>query len=193
MAAAAVLTREKDFEDLLGSGKLFVAPDRQYIRLADDVAFPRTDYSLQALKEYALRAQQRRRFWEDLGQAADEAGVPLSSYAYAQGAHQEAPDTSELVSDHHDDEAHAEQVGPQRHRESHWPPAEGSNLRRCCLWCECDASRGSTGDRARSCEIAGDHVRSREIAGDRTLTRSVSRPSAAIADARKQAESGGLK
>ena len=91
MAAASVLTREKDFEDLLGTGKVFVAPDRKYIRLADDVAFPRTDFSLQELKEYALRAQQRRRFWEDLGHAADAAGVPLSSYAYAQGAHREVP------------------------------------------------------------------------------------------------------
>ena len=66
MAAADGLTREKDFEDLLGTGKSFVAPDRRYMRLADDVAFPRTDYSLQELKEYALRAQQRRRFWEPL-------------------------------------------------------------------------------------------------------------------------------
>ena len=105
MAAADVLTREKDFEDLLGTAKSFVAPDRRYIRLADDVAFPRTNYSLEELKEYAIRAQQRRRFWEDLGHAAHAAGVPLSSYAYAQGAHREAPDTSDLLSPFHDDEA----------------------------------------------------------------------------------------
>ena len=105
MAAASVLTREKDFADLLGTGKSFIAPDRKYIRLADDVAFPRTDYSLQELKEYALRAQQKRRFREDLSTAADVAGVPLSSYAYAQGAHREVPETSELLSPHHDDEA----------------------------------------------------------------------------------------
>ena len=108
MAAASVLTRERDFEDLLGTGKSFVAPDRQYIRLADDVAFPRTNYSLQELKEYALRAQQRRRFWEDLGHAADATGVPLSSYAYAQGAHREDPETTDLVSHHHDDAALSE-------------------------------------------------------------------------------------
>ncbi len=46
MAAASVLTREWDFEDLLGTGKSFIAPDRKYIRLADDLAFPRTNYSL---------------------------------------------------------------------------------------------------------------------------------------------------
>jgi hypothetical protein len=108
MAAAAVLTREKDFEDLLGTGKSFVAPDRKYLRLADDVAFPRTNYSLEELKEYALRAQQKRRFWEDLGHAADDAGVPLSSYAYAQGAHREAPETSDLLSPDHDDAALSE-------------------------------------------------------------------------------------
>ena len=108
MAAADVLTREKDFEDLLGTGKPFVAPDRRYIWLADDVAFPRTNYSLEELKEYALRAQQRRRFWEDLGHAAHAAGVPLSSYAYAQGAHREAPDTTDLVSLSYDDQALSE-------------------------------------------------------------------------------------
>ena len=108
MAAAAVLTREKDFEDLMGSGKSFVAPDRQFIQLADDVAFPRTNYALQELKEYALRAQQKRRFWEALGHAADAAGVPLSSYAYAQGAHREEPETSEFLSPDHDDAALSE-------------------------------------------------------------------------------------
>ena len=40
MAAASVLTREKDFEDLLGTGQTFVAPDRALVRLADDLAFP---------------------------------------------------------------------------------------------------------------------------------------------------------
>ena len=70
MAAASVLTREKDFEDLLGTGKSFVAPDRQYIRLADDVSFPRSNYALEEIKEHALRAQQKRRFWEDLSNAA---------------------------------------------------------------------------------------------------------------------------
>ena len=114
MAAAAVLTREKDFEDLLGSGKSFVAPDRQFIQLADDLAFPRTNYALQELKEYALRAQQKRRFWEDLSTAADVAGVPLSSYAYAQGAHREVPETSDFLSPNHDEEALAEGL----HREA---------------------------------------------------------------------------
>ena len=85
MAAASVLTRERGSEDLLGTGKFSIAPDRRYIRLADDVAFPRTNYCLEELKECALRAQQRRRFWEDLGHAAHAAEVPLSSYAYAQG------------------------------------------------------------------------------------------------------------
>ena len=108
MAAAAVLTRERDFEDLLGTGKNFVAPDRKYIRLADDVAFPRTDFSVEELKAYALRAQQKRRFWEDLSTAADAVGVPLSSYAYAQGAHREEPETSEFLSPNHDEEALAE-------------------------------------------------------------------------------------
>ena len=108
MAAASVLTREKDFEDLLGMGKSFVAPDRKYIRLTDDLAFPRTNYSLEELKEYALRTQQRRRFWEDLGHAADAQGVPLSSYAHSQGAHREAPSTEDLLSSGHDEAAHQE-------------------------------------------------------------------------------------
>ena len=74
--------------------------------LHDDLAFPRMNYSIQELKEYALRAQQKRRFWEDLSHAAGAAGVPLSSYAYDQGAHrEEVPETTELVSAHHDDEA----------------------------------------------------------------------------------------
>jgi hypothetical protein len=108
MAAVEVLTREKDFEDLLGTGKTFVPPDRRYTRLADDLAFPRTNYSLEELKEYALRAQQKRRFYEDLANAAASAGVPLSSYAYSQGAHREAPSTEDLVSPWHDDAAHQE-------------------------------------------------------------------------------------
>ena len=64
MSAAAVLTRENDFEDLIGTGKVFTPLDRMYIRLADDLAFPRTNYSLEELKAYALHAQQKRRFWE---------------------------------------------------------------------------------------------------------------------------------
>ena len=95
-------------------GKAFVAPDRKYTQLVDDLAFPRTNYSLQELKEYALRAQQKRRFWEDLGHAADAAGVPLSSYAYAQGAHREVPETSDPLSPNHDEEALAEGL----HREA---------------------------------------------------------------------------
>ena len=101
----------------------FVAPDRQYIRLADDVAFPRTDYSLQELKEYALRAQQKRRFWEDLSTAADAAGVHLSRYAYAQGAHREELDTSDFLSPNHDEDALAEglhrEAAQQRRNEAH--------------------------------------------------------------------------
>ena len=114
MAAASVLTREKDFEDLLGTGKTFVAPDRALVRLADDLAYPRTEYSLEELKAHALRAQQRRRFWEDLSTAADVAGAHLSSYAYAQGAHREEPETSEFLSPNHDEEALAEGL----HREA---------------------------------------------------------------------------
>ena len=110
MAAASVLTRERDFEDLLGTGKSFTPPDRKYIRLTDDLSFPRTTYSLEELKAYALRVQQRRRFWEDLGHAAAATSVPVSSYAYAQGAHREDPDTTELVSPLHDDAALSEGV-----------------------------------------------------------------------------------
>ena len=76
MAAVEVLTREKDFEDLLGTGKTFVPPDRRYTRLADDLAFPRINYSLEEMKEYALRAQQKRRFWEDLSKGCRCRGMP---------------------------------------------------------------------------------------------------------------------
>ena len=115
MAAAAVLTREKDFEDLLGTGRSFFAPDRQYTQLVDDLAFPRMYYSVQELKDAALRAQQKRRFWEDLSTAAGAAGVPVSTYAYAQGAHkEEVPETTDLVSTNHDEAALVEGL----HREA---------------------------------------------------------------------------
>jgi len=110
MAAADVLTRERDFEDLLGTGRSFVAPDRTYIRMADDLAFPRVNYSLDELKTMALRAQQRRRFWEDLKDQADSTGTPVATTAAAQDAHKEAPDTTDLVSPGHDDGAHNEGV-----------------------------------------------------------------------------------
>ena len=38
------LPLEKDSEDLIGTGKTFVAPDLGLVRLADDLAFPRTEY-----------------------------------------------------------------------------------------------------------------------------------------------------
>ena len=77
MAAASVLTREKDFEDLLGTGWTFRSHPDTYTQLVEDLSFPRANYSLEELKDYALRAQQRRRFWEDLGHAAHAVGVPL--------------------------------------------------------------------------------------------------------------------
>ncbi len=108
MAAASVLTREKDFEEFIGMGKTFEAPDRAYIRMADDMTSPRTTFSVQELEDYALRVQQRRRFWEDLGNAADVAGVPVSMQAYNQAAHRTTPETTDLVSTDHDEEALAE-------------------------------------------------------------------------------------
>ena len=46
MAAADVLARELDSEDVLGTGKAFrvrdgYMPDRKYLELADDLSFPR--------------------------------------------------------------------------------------------------------------------------------------------------------
>ena len=92
MAATQVLVREKQYEDLLGTGRTFLAPDRKYLRLADDLSFPRPIYSLEDLRRHDLRATVRRRFWEDLGTSASKQGVSLSRHAYAQGAHRETPD-----------------------------------------------------------------------------------------------------
>ena len=108
MAATEVLRRELDFEDVIGTGKTFPARDRSYLRFADDLSLPRLTFSTEDLKDYALRSQARRRFYEDLSDAAQAQGVSLSAYAYSQGAHQKAPDTSGLLSPFHDEQVHSE-------------------------------------------------------------------------------------
>ncbi len=64
MAATEVLPRELDFEDVIGTGKTLRAPDRPYLRFADDLSFPRPTLSTEELKEYAARPRARRGFFE---------------------------------------------------------------------------------------------------------------------------------
>ena len=130
MAATEVLRRELDFEDVIGTGQTFRAPDRPYLCFADDLSFPRLTFSTEDLKEYALRSQARRRFYEDLGDAAQAQGVSLSAYAYAQGAHQKAPDTSGLLSPFHDEQVHSEGRGGRLSPSSGMPPMQRAWRRR---------------------------------------------------------------
>jgi len=119
MAATQILQRELDFDDLVGTGKTFKAPDRKYLKFADDLSFPRLRFSTEELRAYALRTQARRRFWEDLRNAAAAQGVPVSTYAAQQGAHEtkmswDAPaDMHQLVSGMHDEQFLRTQVSKE--------------------------------------------------------------------------------
>jgi len=99
----AVLTRRKEFENILGGhGTKLKVPEREFTNLADDLRLtPNYTFSMEQTREIEARMIQRRHFWDSVRMTAASKGVPLHEATISRGMHIR-PEKEPIVENHNE-------------------------------------------------------------------------------------------